>query len=655
MIKRAQLLRFQIRTVNTCARLPRGEAFQLLSVVEGNLRDFAKERLFTGKENDQSIFELFIDAYEIWAHQVLWRFPNIVVESCSDDEEDGVIEQCSTGKIPPIKEAMPMSDYVEYLRKMDEMNRQKSVEIMYSVDTEQDMLVTVTPQSSQGGFSTVYHITFKYPALNGFSEHALEVLGEERIKELKECEGAKVLTPEFAQAGPYLMSLSDSRNILKFSSGTEIYRLPCQIVVNGTVNKPLTIPELLEYRYGFSSDGCSNDFDHGDTWITESWITIYRTNVATQGRDTIGPYEKFFTDLATRLRGKAHFYIEARASGELEKSLVIYGKLRNLGADVILYPQNHSFIDRKVHGKVMLFDFKSDNDLLPSGCHRGTLLVTSTGNFHKGANEKFRDTVVLNMHLGKDNENEKDDPIAEARQFFNILFGYAEMKKEDLSKYDFATPSFCWRPAALKRLIHEITQTYVSMNPKISDLSPFIYIKTNGITDPDICSDLVSAAKACVEVKVIARSCCDLPTKYRVANLEIRSICGKYLEHDRYVIAGVCDDGVIHNLRAYITSADMMPRNMVDRIEFITKLSDTNANRALMLFENIFRSTTDPSKGFFNIKLDATNTADLCRDEDDNDSDQLVRMAPEKQKQLMDAWLAAIGLRLELSPEETAD
>ncbi len=113
----------------------------------------------------------------------------------------------------------------------------------------------------------------------------------------------------------------------------------------------------------------------------------------------------------------------------------------------------------------------------------------------------------------------------------------------------------------------------------------YILFKLNQLVDPKVIRALYRASQAGVKVDCIIRGiCCLRPGIAGVSEtITVRSIVGRYLEHARvYCFANNGD------MKMYMGSADMMPRNLNGRIETVTPI------RSPLLRDRILHDILEP-------------------------------------------------------------
>jgi polyphosphate kinase len=99
----------------------------------------------------------------------------------------------------------------------------------------------------------------------------------------------------------------------------------------------------------------------------------------------------------------------------------------------------------------------------------------------------------------------------------------------------------------------------------------YINIKINNLTDEEIIGKLYKASSAGVKIRLIVRGMLSLVPGLKGVSENIRAtgIVDRFLEHSRFMI--FCNGG---NELVYITSADLMPRNLDRRIEVTCPVFD---------------------------------------------------------------------------------
>ena len=225
----------------------------------------------------------------------------------------------------------------------------------------------------------------------------------------------------------------------------------------------------------------------------------------------------------------------------------------------------------KTHSKIALV-VKRIGGKLTSFVHLGT------GNYNDKTAKLYTDMGVITT----------DTLIAEdAINFFNYLSGYSvkpEYNKLIVAPFDI-------RDVFIDRIDKEIASHRQHGNGKIM-------MKMNSLTDKAIIEKLFEASQAGVNIQLIIRGiCCLKPGIPGVSeNIEVVSIVGRLLEHSRiYYFYNNGDE------RIYLSSADVMTRNMIKRVEILFPVEDKEIGKRLVDFMNL--QLSDNQKDVIKISM----------------------------------------------------
>jgi len=208
----------------------------------------------------------------------------------------------------------------------------------------------------------------------------------------------------------------------------------------------------------------------------------------------------------------------------------------------------------KVHSKLCLISRKEEKEVINYAC-------VGTGNFNEITSKIFSDQMLwtANPSITK-----------EVSKVFEFL-----SKNYKIGRYHHLLVSpFTMRYKMIQMIRQEILAAKNGMKATIS-------IKCNNLVDLEIIGKLCDAAKAGVDVQINVRGMLALIPTSVEDNYSIRSIgiIDRYLEHSRiyYFYAGGKEN-------MYISSADLMTRNLDRRVEVSVPIYDPQLKKELLGF-----------------------------------------------------------------------
>ena len=225
--------------------------------------------------------------------------------------------------------------------------------------------------------------------------------------------------------------------------------------------------------------------------------------------------------------------VELKARFDEENNLRWARALEDAGAHVV-----YGIPGLKVHAKIAQV-IKRQNNQLKSYVH------LATGNYNPSTAKIYTDMSYFTS---------KELFGIDATHFFHFLTGFSTYTKLDTL---FMSPKQI-KPKLIKLIEKEAKH----------GKEGHIILKANSLVDTDVIKALYLASNEGCKIDLIVRGiCCLRPGVKGVSeNIRVSSIIGKYLEHAR--IYFFKHDKV----KCYISSADLMPRNLVRRIELMTPI-----------------------------------------------------------------------------------
>jgi polyphosphate kinase len=211
----------------------------------------------------------------------------------------------------------------------------------------------------------------------------------------------------------------------------------------------------------------------------------------------------------------------------------------------------YGLVGLKTHSKIALV-VRKEGDHIRRYIHLGT------GNYHHITASLYEDMGMFTA----------DQEIgADASDLFNYLTGYSS--KKDYRKLLIA-------PINMRQRFTDMIEREI-VNKK-NGKDAYLLFKMNSLVDPLIIRKLYQASQAGVKIDLLIRGICSLRPGIKGVseNIRVISILGRFLEHSR--VYYFLNDG---NEEIYMGSADLMPRNLNQRVEILFPVEDRQMIRRI--------------------------------------------------------------------------
>lgn len=276
-----------------------------------------------------------------------------------------------------------------------------------------------------------------------------------------------------------------------------------------------------------------------DPKVVSIKITLYR----------LAKNSQIISSLINAVKNGKRVVVQIELQARFDEASNIYysQQMQNEGIELIFGVKG-----LKVHSKICVVERIEDKKIKRYG-------FISTGNFNESTAKIYTDVTLLTSH------NQILKEASKIFDFFEVNYRVCRYKHLVVS------PHYT-RSRFYKMIDKEIFEA-------LSGRPAFIQFKMNSLNDQKMIDKLYDASCAGVKIQLIVRGiCCLIPNINGMSsNIEAISIIDSYLEHTRLYIFGNAGKPIV-----YISSADLMTRNIDGRVEVSCPIYDEEIKQELI-------------------------------------------------------------------------
>ena len=239
--------------------------------------------------------------------------------------------------------------------------------------------------------------------------------------------------------------------------------------------------------------------------------------------------------------------VELRARFDEERNINWSKRLEAAGCHVI-----YGLDGLKVHSKLCLITYKNGSSV-------DYICQIGTGNYNEVTSKLYTDFSLMtsNREIGEE---------------MNAVFNHLSLGETETESQLLMVAPNCM----ISKIFEQIDEQIALVK---EGKEGYVGFKCNSVTSRPMIDKLIEASQAGVKIDMIVRGiCCIIPgVPGMTENIRVISIVGRYLEHSRVYIFGKGE-----KQKVYVSSADLMTRNLERRVEVGTIVLDEKIKKTIV-------------------------------------------------------------------------